>query len=258
MYRLNDHLVLRSFGSKEADIDIDFQQPVRPRLVTEILECCSESSDIEPGYFWEMTVSRRIEALLAIVTNGGTTELALQFPCSRDTCTELMETGLSMQEIIEMQPPGEYNAPFPIDVKGTDYFFRRPTGTDQLNWLKASFAHEAEALESMIRTLWVQPGEKKTVEPGWLEAVDEGMNAMDPLVHFNITICCPECNNENVCFIDLEDLLLRKLHDIQLGLLHDIHRLACRYHWSEREILALSPRRRTHYLSLIDDRDNIM
>ncbi|MBL8741651.1 MAG: hypothetical protein JNK04_11175 [Myxococcales bacterium] len=36
------------------------------------------------------------------------------------------------------------------------------------------------------------------------------------------------------------------------GLLQDVHRIASRYHWAERDILALSWARRRRYLNLID------
>ncbi|WP_223645128.1 hypothetical protein [Corallococcus sp. EGB] len=39
-------------------------------------------------------------------------------------------------------------------------------------------------------------------------------------------------------------------------MLHDIHRLAARYHWSEDEILRLKLSRRAAYLALIEAEDD--
>jgi hypothetical protein len=36
------------------------------------------------------------------------------------------------------------------------------------------------------------------------------------------------------------------------SLFHDIHRLASRYHWAERDILALAWPRRRRYLAIIE------
>lgn len=36
------------------------------------------------------------------------------------------------------------------------------------------------------------------------------------------------------------------------GLYHQIHRIAGRYHWAERDILALSLHRRSRYLAILD------
>ena len=119
-----------------------------------------------------------------------------------------------------------------------------------------------EALEEAAKRTKLAPKKKKETLSGfinnseWLEAVDRGMMAMDPLVHFSVTAACPACGNGNTYVIDLEHLLLNRLHSIQRHLFHTIHRLAGFYHWSEAQIMAVSPRRRAYYLSLIDDRDS--
>ena len=251
------HLQLRPFGRAPGDIEIDFQQPLRPYLVTQVLQCCTiDGTDSGSDFFWDLPLSKRIEALLAIATSGGVENLTLQFRCSRQTCAELIEVELSMEEIVQLQPPDEHDTGFRIPVNGTDCFFRKPTGSDQLHWLEASFADEDEAAAAMIRTLWVSPPEPELpLDPKNIETIDEGMKEMDPLVHFNITVCCPLCSEKSACAVDLEDFLLRRLHKVQQGLLYDIHCLASSYHWSEGQILALSPRRRAYYLSLIDSRD---
>lgn len=40
-----------------------------------------------------------------------------------------------------------------------------------------------------------------------------------------------------------------------MHLFEDIHRIACAYHWSEREILGLTLARRRRYMSLLDAAD---
>ena len=41
-------LVLRPFGVDKRDLDVDFNQPSRPALVTDILECCATAEN-DPG-----------------------------------------------------------------------------------------------------------------------------------------------------------------------------------------------------------------
>jgi hypothetical protein len=274
MYRLSDHLLLRPFGLAKEDIDIDFHQPLRPQLVTQILYGCREpGKPIEPGFFLDLLVSQRIEALLALATRGGREDLNLQVNCTGETCAETMEIDLSMDEIIQHAagPDGmaseenEVNQKF-FGVQGR--FFkkapgrrrqiRKPTGRDQMHWLSMSFVDEAEAIVAMIKTLTVQSegDEKEKFTPQYLAEVDQLMKEVDPLVHFNLTIRCPVCNLENSCHIDLEDLLLKRLARMQRDLMLEIHRLAGFYHWSEIEILAIAPHRRAVYLSLIDSRHN--
>jgi hypothetical protein len=144
-----------------------------------------------------------------------------------------------------------------IPVNGRDYFFRKPTGSHQMEWLKSSFPDEETAVEAMIRTLIVRDkaagtGRETRMSQKWIEAVNEGMKAYDPLVNFDLTVFCPACNQESRCVLDLEEILVRKLNKIQLELLHTVHRLASHYHWTEPQILSLGPRRQAHYLALID------
>lgn len=259
---IDSPLMLRSFGSTTADLDIDFQQPLRPLLVTGILRCCTEPAHLEVDFFRDLPISSRIEALLTLATSGGAEPVTLQLNCSQDTCAELLEMELSMEEILSVQPPDTYTGTLQIPVQGKKYMFRKPTGADQLSWLNESFADEESAVAAMLSTLWVQGDSKKNgtlsrlMQTGeWIEEVDRGMKAMDPLVHFSLTTTCPACGNNSTTAIDLEGLLLARLHRIQRHLFHTIHRLAGFYHWSEPQIMALSTRRRAYYLSLIDNRD---
>ena len=70
---------------------------------------------------------------------------------------------------------------------------------------------------------------------------------------FSICVRCPHCNVETTFPVDLEGLALSELEKIQHQLLRDIHQLAITYHWSETEILSLTPLRRAHYLKLIEE-----
>ncbi len=255
-----DELELRPFGPGERDIEIDFEQEFRPCLVTQVLQYCTETKNrgrIDRDFFWELTIGKRIECLLAIATSGGGSEITLQLNCLNEACGELMEIQLSQEEILGLQPYEEDSQTCRIPVNGRDYFFRKPTGSDQLQWLKSSFPDEETAIKAMIRTLMVRDEAAGTdretrMSQKWVETVNEAMKAYDPLVNFDLTVFCPACNQESRCTLDLEEILVRKLYKIQLELLHTVHRLASHYHWSEPQILSLGPRRQAHYLALID------
>jgi len=259
--------LIRPFGQDAADIDVDFQQPCRPLLVTQVLQYCTQKEDgeeITEGFFQDLPVGERIKALLAIdaLTTRGTTEspgLLLRLHCQEETCNELIEIEITKEEILAAQSkePGNDTGIYPIPINGKEYFFRKPTGRDQLEWLKSTFTDERTAAETIIRTLWVPSDENKSEpEPSFtgegVEAVNDRMRNIDPLVHFELTVHCPVCNHENHYVPDLECLLIQKLHKVQLDLLQTIHRLASHYHWSEQQILAISPHRRAYYLTLVE------
>lgn len=273
-YNIN-RLILRPFGESERDINIDFNHKQRPYLVTQILKNCTENEirngetiGIDPDFFLDLTISKRIEALLAIATSGSASGLALQLHCSYQACGEFIEVEITKDDITGEVLPENDTGKYKVSVNGSDFFFRKPIGSDQLRWLNTSFSDEDDAVETMIRDLCIftyEKGKKKEIKPGfspnveWFKAVDEGMMVIDPLIHYNLSVCCPACNKETNYTIDLEDLLLRRLHKIKLNLLDTIHHIATHYHWSEQEILSLPPDRRAYYLSLIErDEKNIL
>lgn len=63
-------------------------------------------------------------------------------------------------------------------------------------------------------------------------------------------LTCPQCSRSSTLELDMSRFLwLEVCHGAQ-QLLRDIHVLATRYGWSEREIVSMSPRRRAAYLEL--------
>jgi hypothetical protein len=64
-------------------------------------------------------------------------------------------------------------------------------------------------------------------------------------------LSCGECGHAWRAPIDIARTLLADLDDWARRLLDDVHRLASAYHWSERDILGLPPRRRLFYLEAI-------
>jgi len=62
---------------------------------------------------------------------------------------------------------------------------------------------------------------------------------------------CGACRNQWRAPLDAAGALLRRIDDRALRLLDDVHRIASAYHWSERDILGLSPARRRFYLEAL-------
>jgi len=257
-----DSPVIRPPGLSEADLEIDFRQPLRPLLVTQLLRNYTEIADggkPDEAFFWDLNVGTRIEGLAVIALSGTGSNLELQLRCAWETCGEQMEMSLSMQEIAVMNSQSGAkktgDGVFAIPIHQEEYFFRKPTGRDQREWLYSSFPDEETALQAMIDRLWVKGDIVPSLprDAQWLAAVDDGMREIDPLVHLELTVFCPACNHRNVYALDLEDLLLQRLKKIQRDLLQTVHCLASRYHWSEQQVFAVSPRRRSDYLALIEE-----
>jgi len=244
-------LALRRFGVYESDLNIDFSTLPRPFLVTEILDCCTRDlpgRPIDRSFFWDLTVGTRTECLLRLATTGDEAEIPLVLRCPNCACGHELEIELTAVEISEQQQQAFNDETIFVATRDNGFKLRRPTGNDQLAWLGQSFDVESEALEQMLGTLVLggAPSRESLAEIGRV------MEEHDPLVNFTVHVQCPDCEQESVCEIDLEELSLNRLRQAQFRLLAAVHRLAAHYHWSEEEIFKVPYWRRDYYLSLLD------
>lgn len=65
------------------------------------------------------------------------------------------------------------------------------------------------------------------------------------------TLSCPQCQQEDVCELDIASFLWLEVRNAALRLFSDIHTLAQQYGWSESAIAGMSSQRREAYLELM-------
>ncbi len=252
-------LALRPFGLYESDLHVDFQHTPRPLLVTQILACCTSDAareQVDQRFFWSLTVGKRIECLLHLIA-AEQPEISVTFLCPHSACGQELELDLAVAEIAELQAQAYVAEHVSIQVAHEQLALRRPTGDDQLTWLKSRFTEEDVAVKAMLRTLLLADAEHAVIAgdnlPGDLVGlVSRAMEEHDPLVNFSLRAQCPSCAAESPHELDLEAFSLRRLRQAQLRLLASVHRLAAHYHWSEQQIFAVPYWRRAVYLSLIE------
>lgn len=236
---------MRPFGHV-VDLDLDFSQPDRPSLVTALLTRCGEHRD--PSFWWSQPVGERTAALVRLVALTEQRDgISLGARCVDPACGESFEFELPLGLI-----PGGAPDAAPMQVQldaGRTLTMRRPTGDDLRRWREAQPASRAEALRVMLDSL-VVAGE---AGPGDEGAVSASIAAADPLVDFTVACRCPACGAPNEVSVDLEALALTRLVGRQRALLHEVHRLASHYGWTESEVLSVPPARRAHYLALIEE-----
>jgi uncharacterized protein YbbK (DUF523 family) len=105
----------------------------------------------------------------------------------------------------------------------------------------------------MIRSLLVpEAGIEMPVSDELVTAADRFLAEADPLVNFNLAVKCPHCGSQASYSFDLEALALQELRQSQSCLLKTVHLLASHYHWSEQQVLSVSPWRRDYYLAQIE------
>ncbi|MCP4117235.1 MAG: hypothetical protein GY737_17935 [Desulfobacteraceae bacterium] len=258
-YSVTD-LFIRPFGLFETDLGINFSQNRRPYLITDILACCTRDMNHgtpEDDFFWDLTIGKRVECLMAIVMSGRASRLPVHPRCLNGMCGEPMEIEFSMEEIAALQHRHDHVDPVAVRIDNREFRFRKPTGRDQLGWLDTPFPDEDAAVRTMIQTLWCRdgtadPDHEAPIPDHWVGTIDNAMMETDPLVNFTLTIHCPHCGREGPYNINLEERLLRELRKARENLIGEIHCLAAHYHWSEGQILSIPPWRRRHYLALIE------
>jgi len=101
----------------------------------------------------------------------------------------------------------------------------------------------------VIEATSTRDGEPVTVLPDALQAeLAQAMAAADPQADLQLAFHCPECAHDWEPGFDIARFLWQELHAWALRLLRDVDTLARHYHWSEADILAMTPRRRQAYL----------
>ena len=242
---------VRPFACRGSDLGIDFGRD-EPSLITELLGSClmdRGGRSPTPETLWDLTLGKRIEALLAIlfITRGG--DLECRHPCRQ--CGEDMEVVLANEALAELQRESDAAEFIEISIGNCEIVLRKPTGRDQRGWMTESWPDEHAAVLGMIGTL-VSGNEAWTPESGQVETIAEKMAGADPLVHFRITASCPECSAENNWEADLTAMALQGLLRARLILIRTVHRLAGYYHWTEESILDMPASRRAEYLALVE------
>jgi len=76
----------------------------------------------------------------------------------------------------------------------------------------------------------------------------QAMAEADPQADLQLAFRCPDCAHDWQPTFDIAQFLWQELHAWALRMLRDIDTLARHYHWSEADILAMTPRRRQAYL----------
>jgi len=83
-----------------------------------------------------------------------------------------------------------------------------------------------------------------------VQQVEERMAQADPQADVRLDLSCPACGHGWQSTFDIGTFFWSEINAKAQRLLHDVHRLAREYGWSEADILALSPARRHLYLEM--------
>ncbi|MCX6674692.1 MAG: hypothetical protein NTY37_13050 [Methanothrix sp.] len=181
--------------------------------------------------------------------------------CPNRDCGETMEIELSTSSLILSPYPCElryHEAVFEDGGQSWRVRFRLPTGSDQEAAAGLALVDDEAAADLFLRSciLEISNGEGRSVEkisPRLASLISQAMAYLDPQSELRLDLVCPFCNGRYSTIFDTAGYLSQELAMRSEHIYREVHTIAIHYHWSEHEILGLSPGRRRRYLDLIEE-----
>lgn len=174
--------------------------------------------------------------------------------CPAEGCCATMDLDLRISDLLQAPYPTA-RAEYESEHQGLRLRFRLPTGAD----LEAVATEEDEVVASRHLlehcVIGVYDGEHALEKwsADWLADIPEQMLALDPQAELELALTCPECDHAFNAVLDATAYIFEELDVQSRDLYHQVHTLALYYHWSESEILSLSPTKRRRYLEMLAD-----
>ena len=158
---------------------------------------------------------------------------------------------------IAVTPPADLPDHYTLRCEGHEIAYRLPCAGD----LAALGAEaRAEVLDAAARSLVQRCVLAIPSDLAWGDELAGALEAAiaarvaehDPQAAVTLHFDCPACGEHWGAPFDIVEFLWRRLDVFANALLRDVHVLASSYGWSEGQILALDPRRRRHYIEMIE------
>jgi len=170
--------------------------------------------------------------------------------CPADGCGERIDIAFGIEEFLAHHTPEPGEWPIEADDEpgwfrptesAEGVSFRLPTVADQFAVIGRPNAAD-ELAQRCVRPVDVPARLRQQVE--------EAMESLAPSLSSDLSGVCPECGAEVMVGFDARWYCLRELRDRAAFIYQDVDLLARRYHWTERDILALPHGRRAAYAEL--------
>lgn len=225
-------------------------------LLTRCLERLGPYERPTPELVRGLTVGDREALLLHVrrLTFGDRLPCLLRCPA----CAEPMDLDLRVGDLL-LDPYAaweeSWTAPIPGDAPDAPprmLRFRLPTGGDQEAVEPLARRDPAAASGLLLRRCLVDP-DAAIPGPEGVLAVSARMAELDAQAEMLLSLTCPHCAHPFTALLDAAGYLFRELTQGARQLDREVHLLAFHYHWSPRDILGLTPRKRRVYLELLED-----
>lgn len=196
-----------------------------------------------------LSVADRQVLMLRLGSLVGEDQVWLRPEC--ESCQMPFDVGFQ-RSAIPVEPAG-HGYPYAQRKLGENMFkLRVPTGKDQeaVSSLNGEAAIRALAKRCIVSVDGAPPSDEllNRLSMDDISEIEVAIEAISPMVAEKIHTNCAECGHSQAVALDPYTLTGGE----RTVLYQEVHTLACHYHWSEAEILALPRERRQLYLAMID------
>ncbi|WP_194825054.1 phage baseplate protein [Nocardia sp. XZ_19_231] len=137
---------------------------------------------------------------------------------------------------------------------GFEIAYRTPTSADLLDVAESPPPRARELLLARcVRDVRLEGEATRldTIPTDVIDALVDALAQADPAARVEFALACPECANHWAEPFDIASFLWAEVDHWAQRQLREVHMLALAYGWRERDVMAMSARRRRRYLELI-------
>jgi hypothetical protein len=239
-------------------LDADAGAPPCERATAVLSRCWMDDPDV----VHDLTVGDREALLLHLRRLSLGERLNCLVRCPAEACGQQLELELLVNTLLVPAYDTvhrSYELSLELDGVRFDISFRLPTVRDLECSVALARSNPVDGAREIFRRCVLRAernGEVHTAEAlpeAVLTGVAAAMAEQDTQAEIELDLTCPACELVFSVVFDTATFFLRELEDRASRILREVHLLAQHYHWSEADIVRMSPRRRARYLELVLD-----
>lgn len=201
--------------------------------------------DVDRAALAELPLGERDRLLSALrVGTFGATATGRD-ECAR--CGVELEFAVPIEALAGAPPPDQHE--MVMELAGGEVRIRLPNSNDLLS--VADLDEEAAARELAMRCV-VSRLDGLTLDELAMRRIGEALEELDPFAVTTMRVACVACGHVWERHLEIGAFFWDEIAAAARRLIYEVASLAGAWGWSERDILAMSPRRRQTYLAMVN------
>jgi hypothetical protein len=214
---------------------------------------------VTPDLARSLTMGDREALLLQLRRLALGDRLQAAVRCPDDDCRGQMDVPLNVTDLLlapYKHSRERYDVTIPTDATTYRLRVRVPTGGDVEAAARIAVTNPQAAADGLARALVdsVVGDREERVEPlpaAVARALPDALSELDPQAEVRLTLACVECGRRIAALFDAASYVFHEIAGGMKQLYREVHLLAFHYHWSEAEIMGMTPGRRRRYVGLL-------